>query len=126
MKAVINLPDAQAKAHPATVKAFGKNANVGEIRKKIDNMDNSKIMIPHSDAEPGLTQGGTWPNGHIKFGSVFYSSDKNTRAGTILHEAAHAKNGAVDHFKADGTPGKKGDPIVGCTCFNFFLLDCFF
>ncbi|PPQ80214.1 hypothetical protein CVT25_003567 [Psilocybe cyanescens] len=114
MKAVINLPDAQAKAHPATVKAFGKNANVAEIRKNINTLDSSKIMIPHTDAEPILTQGGTYPNGHIKFGSAFYSSDKNTRAGTIIHEASHAKIGTVDHFKADGKPGGKGDPYVGC------------
>lgn len=123
MKAVTDLPDAQAKAHPAVVKAFGANANIPEIRKNVDILHTGKIMVPHTDAAEGVTQGATYPhNGHVVFGSSFYSSDKNTQAGTIIHEASHAKAGTVDHFKTDGTPGHKTDPGVRVGC--MFIIYC--
>lgn len=108
MQAVANLPDDQAKKHPAVVKAFGNNANIGEIRNTVNTLESAKITIPHTDPESHLTQGGTKEsNGHVTFGQPFYSSDTNTRAGTIIHEATHAKAGTVDAFDKNGHPYDK-------------------
>jgi len=107
MQAVLNGPNPQS--HPAVVKAFGNNANIPAIKQNVDTLANGKIRVPNSDAIAGLTQGGT--NTHTKeigFGSTFYNSDAHTRAGTVIHESAHALHGAVDHFDPQGNPHHQG------------------
>ncbi|PPQ73233.1 hypothetical protein CVT26_015036 [Gymnopilus dilepis] len=111
MDAVNNGPNSQA--HPAVIKAFGKNANVDAIRANVGRLATEKIKIPHTDPVNGVTQGATriMPPGQkaeVSFGHVFYGSNAHVRAGTIIHEAAHAIHGAVDHFDANGNPHPQG------------------
>lgn len=123
MQAVLNGPN--PKAHPAVVKAFGNNANIEAIKNNVNRFadpSTGKIKVPHSEAMAGITQGATNTNTkEISFGSAFFNSDAKTRAGTVIHEAAHAVNGAVDHFDPNGNPHPQGTTFdrttaqVGCT-----------
>ncbi|CAA7263797.1 unnamed protein product [Cyclocybe aegerita] len=112
MQAVVG--GSNAKNHPAVVKAFGKDANVGEIKKTVGKLADGRIVVPHTDAAPGVTEGATNPkNGHVTFGSTFYQSGKsaNSRAGTIIHEASHALGKTVDAFDKKGKPYKYGESL---------------
>lgn len=126
MQAVANLPEDEAKNHPAVIQAFGNDANIPEIKKTVDTLETAKITIPHTNPADGITQGGTnEANGQVLFGSTFYSSDTDTRAGTIIHEATHSKAKTVDAFDKDGKPYEKMADIpkdkvaagvqIGCT-----------
>jgi len=109
MQAVLNGPN--PKSHPAFVKAFGTNGNVDEVKKNVNQMaeDRPKLRIPGADPVSGVTQGATnTATKDVSFGSVFFQSNAKERAGTVIHEAAHALNGAVDHFDQNGNPHPQG------------------
>jgi len=107
MQGVLSGPN--PASHPAVVKAFGNNANVDEIKKNVNSLETGRIKVPHSDAVAGVTQGATnTASKDVSFGSAFHNSDAKTRAGTVIHESAHAIHGAVDHFDPSGNPHHQG------------------
>ena len=113
MQAVLNGPNPETNPH--VVNAFGANPNIPAIKDTVGKLENGRILVPHTDPDPKLTQGGTrTDNKHVTFGSTFYD-DKATppdqRAGTIIHEASHAIAGTVDHFQKDGKPYGFGEKL---------------
>jgi len=107
MQGVLNGPN--PASHPAVVKAFGNNANIDEIKKNVNTLDTGKLKVPNPDPAAGITQGATnTVSKAVSFGSAFHNSDEKTRAGTVIHEAAHANHGAVDHFDPNGNPHHQG------------------
>ncbi|KAF8906196.1 hypothetical protein CPB84DRAFT_1745063 [Gymnopilus junonius] len=110
METVLNRPNPQSE--PAVVAAFGENANIDEIKKHVQTLKTGKILVLNAEPANGVTQGATATgNKHVTFGNVFYGSTDKERAGTLIHEASHALNSAVDHFKKDGTPYAFGGSV---------------
>ncbi|KAF9044149.1 hypothetical protein BJ165DRAFT_1405003 [Panaeolus papilionaceus] len=114
MTAFLNGPSPGTQK--AFTDAFGTNANIAEIKKRVAAIYTGNIVIYDAEASPLATQGATDVSvtpPKIYFGSVFYSSTTSIEdaAGTIIHEASHALVGTTDYFYPTGKPYLKGDPV---------------
>ncbi|KAF9044024.1 hypothetical protein BJ165DRAFT_1404897 [Panaeolus papilionaceus] len=85
--------------------AFGPQANILEIRNRVEKMINGRLLVQSPDIYPNVEMAATGASTKVLlFGRLFFIATEKERAGTIIHEASHALAETVDYFDQKGNP----------------------
>jgi hypothetical protein len=99
-------------AHQSIInEAFGPNPNLKKIGENVEQLRHGKISIEHlhhGNLGKGVYADTSERHRTVRLGSDFHWHHQNdeSRAGTLIHEAAHALFDAHDHFSKG--PNSKG------------------
>jgi len=109
MHKVLQNPS-QKKNKKILRQTFGKNFDYNAIKRHVDDLKTGTVKVSdvNSAAMPGgvraKTSNSGEPRASVSFGPDYHDPTKmsdNGRAGTLIHEAAHALFGAKDYFAKD-------------------------